>query len=189
MGQAVDHGGGLHSRTANGDGSENIDPGHPIHGELAGAGESLQIEYQCSASPQLGTVQEDVVRSFQELLDQDRREEIARGVSRIGPHRDDLRLLIADMDAGPYASRGQARTLALALRLAEARYLAEARGQEPVLLLDDVLSELDAARRRRVLEASSHYQQTMITTTHLEHVHADFLSEAVTFKVRSGTVE
>jgi DNA replication and repair protein RecF len=88
----------------------------------------------------------------------------------VGPHRDDFDLLLDGVDMGTFASRGQARTLALTLRLAEATYLASARGDGPVVLLDDILSELDSSRQRRVLETATRYDQTLITTTEAEHV-------------------
>ena len=82
----------------------------------------------------------------------------------IGPHRDDLSASIGDLDVSGFASRGQARTVVLALKLAEARLIAEAIGDQPVVLLDDVMSELDPDRQRHVLEFTSRYEQVIITT-------------------------
>ncbi len=161
----------------------------PIHDTLTGDGESLQVRYQPRVGIGKGTSLEEISQRFQEILDRDKREEIARGVSRNGPHRDDLQLLIGGMDAGLYASRGQARTVALALRLAEARYLSQRRGQEPILLLDDVLSELDSVRRSRVLQAASQFEQSLITATDLDTIEELFLSTAAKFRVQSDHVE
>ena len=85
-------------------------------------------------------------------LERSRPREIAQGFTVVGPHRDDLLMLLDGLDVGSTASRGQCRTLVLALKLAEASFLLDERGQEPVLLLDDILSELDASRRARVLD-------------------------------------
>ena len=92
------------------------------------------------------------------------------------------------MDMGTYASRGQARTLALTLRLAEAAYLANTRGEAPIVLLDDVLSEMDSFRRGRVLEKVGQYQQVIITTTDLEPIQQSSLSHASYYEVVGGDV-
>ena len=90
---------------------------------------------------------------------------------------------------GTFASRGQARTLGLSLRLAEASYLASVRGEGPIILLDDVLSEMDSDRRRRVLEKATQYQQSLITTTDIEPM-KDFFGETATyFRVADGGVQ
>ena len=90
--------------------------------------------------------------------------EIAAGHSLIGPHRDDLSASIGDMDVAGFASRGQARTVVLALKLAEARLISDSIRDEPVILLDDVMSELDPVRQRHVLDFTSRYEQVIITT-------------------------
>ena len=89
---------------------------------------------------------------------------------------------------GTFASRGQARTLALALRLAEASFLAKVRGEGPIVLLDDVLSEMDSTRRSRVLEKATQYEQTLITTTDLEPVRKHFGPAAAYFQVEGSGV-
>ncbi len=101
------------------------------------------------------------------------------GATTVGPHRDDLRVLEGDVDLGTYGSRGQQRSVALALVLAQAEYVRSVVGEEPVLLLDDPLSELDPARRGRLLElcASSGdpgiSRQVLVTTTDLGSVSAE----------------
>ena len=106
-----------------------------------------------------------------------------------GPHRDDFEVLIDGLDAAPYASRGQSRTAVLALRLAEAQHLADRRRREPVLLLDDVLSELDANRRRCVLRRAALYEQCFVTTSDRATVDDDLLQDAVQLSVRNGGIE
>ena len=125
---------------------------------------------------------------FRESLAASQRRERAVAATVVGPHRDDFTLQIDKVDMSTFASRGQARTLALTLRLAEAAYLATARAEGPIVLLDDVLSEMDAFRRRRVLEKVSQYQQTFITTTDLELVRDFFGTKATYFKVDGGKV-
>ena len=105
-----------------------------------------------------------------------------------GPHRDDLALTLDDMDAAAFASRGQTRTAVLALKLAEAAYLKERRGQEPVILLDDVLSELDAARREQVLGHAAQYHQALITTADADAIAAQLPSGTARFSVHEGSV-
>jgi DNA replication and repair protein RecF len=113
---------------------------------------------------------------------------LATAATASGPHRDDFTLLVNGLDMSTFASRGEARTLALTLRLAEAAYLAAARDDEPLVLLDDVLSEMDAGRRRRVLEKIGGYQQAFITTTDLEIVQGFFGQQATYYQVDAGTV-
>ena len=125
---------------------------------------------------------------FAAALQSSRAREIATGTTVAGPHRDDLKLLVGEVDMGTYASRGQARTVALALRLAEASYLSTLRGDGPIVLLDDVLSELDGRRRAQVLRRASSYEQVIITTTGLEPLSEEFLRSATCLQVAAGQV-
>ena len=93
------------------------------------------------------------------------------------------------MEAAAFASRGQTRTAVLALKLAEAEYLKRRRGQEPVILLDDVLSELDAARREQVLRHAAQYHQALITTADREAIAPQLRSGTARFGVCSGKVQ
>ena len=105
-----------------------------------------------------------------------------------GPHRDDLEINLNGMPAGTYSSRGQARSIALGLRLAEAVFLKERRGDEPVLLLDDVLSELDSYRRQSVLEEAAGYQQALVTTAEPALIGDSTAQNASLFYVNAGNV-
>ena len=98
-----------------------------------------------------------------EALAARRRDELDRRVTLVGPHRDELRLVLDGLDARTHASQGEQRTLALALRLAAHRVVAEVIGENPLLLLDDVFSELDAARATALVEQLPP-GQTLITT-------------------------
>ena len=156
------------------------------HGELSGPDEDLAIEYRPSV-PLAGGVAE-IEDNFREALAAAFRREQARAVTAVGPHRDDFDLIIDGADMGAFASRGQARTMALTLRLAEAEFLASVRGEGPVVLLDDALSEMDSFRRHRLLEKATQYEQVLITTTDLDQVNDFFGAKAKYFYVANGQV-
>ena len=156
------------------------------HEDLSGPAENLEVEYRPSVPP-AGDVTE-IEGKFREALAAAFHRERARPITAVGPHRDDFNLMINGADMGIFASRGQARTLALTLRLAEAEFLASARGEGPVVLLDDALSEMDGFRRRRLLEKATQYEQVLITTTDLEQVNDFFGSKAHYFFVSNGEV-
>ena len=94
-----------------------------------------------------------------------RAEELARGATVTGPHRDDLLLTLGDFPANEYASRGEGRTVALALRRAELELLAEKFGERPVLLIDDFTAELDPGRRSFLLDLAASVPQAIVTGT------------------------
>ena len=121
-------------------------------------------------------------------LERSRRQERAVGMTVVGPHRDDIRLALDGVDLAKHASRGQARLAALALRLAEAQLLHERRGDPPVILLDDILSELDERRRGLVLEEALRYPQVLLTTAELALVPSAGLAEARVLRVADGQV-
>jgi DNA replication and repair protein RecF len=114
--------------------------------------------------------------------------DVAAGMTLQGPHRDDIAFFLDGEPAAGFSSRAQQRTIALALRLAEARLLEARRGEPPLLLLDDILSEMDAARGRSVIEAVSAYDQLLITATGLERFPDGFLDRAAVFQVAAGAV-
>ncbi len=156
------------------------------HEELTGGEEHLCLEYHPNVVP--GDSLPDTECRLREALVACHRRELAASATMAGPHRDDFELVVKGVDMGTFASRGQARTLALTLRLAEAAYLASARGEGPIILLDDVLSETDARRRSRVLEKATQYQQVLITTTDVEPIRLFFGAAATYFRVESGGV-
>ena len=158
------------------------------HSTLA-EGEALHLEYTSSLPDiQPGMDAESLGTGITGALQSGKARERAAGMTLVGPHRDDLRLTIGGLEAGTYASRGQARTVGLTLRLAEAAYLATSRGEPPVLLLDDVLSELDTRRRRQVLERALAHQQSIITTTDLSSIDPALLEHASRYVVSAGAV-
>ena len=156
------------------------------HRELAEPDDVLAVEYRPSVPP-ADTV-EDTETEFRRRLRQRAAREQATAVTAAGPHRDDFAVFVNGLDANSYASRGEARTIALSLRLAEADYLSDARNDSPIILLDDVFSEMDARRRERVLRKTTAYRQTLITTTDADLVRATLGDNATYFQVCAGAV-
>lgn len=153
---------------------------------LAGEGDDVDADYEAewaegSATP----TGEDAEPSLRAALVERRAAEVDRGVTLVGPHRDEWRLRLAGLDARTHASQGEQRTLALGLRLAGHKVCAEVVGTEPVLLFDDVFSELDPARAE-ALVSELPAGQTLITTasTVPVSVHPDRR-----LRVREGRVE
>ena len=157
------------------------------HRQLSGADGDLELCYRPSVS--VTGAEAELETRFRDELASVQARERATATTVVGPHRDDFDLLIEGVDMGTFASRGQARTLALTLKLAEAAYLADTRSEGPMVLLDDVLSEMDSLRRRRVLEQTAQYQQILITTTDLELVAGYFGDRASYFEVQGGSVK
>jgi len=136
-----------------------------------------------------GGAESAIREAFLEQLREITREEIQRGMSLIGPHRDDLCFLAGGVDMRIYGSRGQQRTVVLAMKLAEAKLLARETGEQPIMLLDEVMSELDEARRRYLTKAIENSQQTILTTTHWNAYSPDFLAQATLLRVQEGRIE
>lgn len=131
---------------------------------------------------------ETVAALFRTRLTQRLVAEIARGQTLVGPHRDDYQLSAGPVDLHLYGSRGQQRTAALALKLAETEAMRAATGEWPVLLLDDVMSELDAPRRAYVAARMAAHQQTLATATDWSDFSADLQAQALRLRVELGTV-
>ena len=159
----------------------------PMHAQLAD-GETLEVAYAPSGGIVVDGAEEDVRDALAALLAERRTRDIGQGVTSGGPHRDDLQLTLGGLEAGPYASRGQSRTAALAMKLAEADYLRRVRGEEPILLLDDVFSELDDRRRLQVLETAASYEQAFVTTSDPAQIDPSFRDRMASFVVAAGTV-
>jgi len=177
----------------------------PVHRELSGNREYLQIVYQPNFDPAMpptltyqleldntrppaGMDSTDLQAAFRAALAERQREEMARGMTLVGPHRDDMRFIANSIDLGEYGSRGQQRTAVLALKLAEVSWMRERIGDEPVLLLDEVLAELDPGRRQSLLTRISNSHQTIVTTTDINRFDSDFVHKASVFTVNSGIV-
>jgi DNA replication and repair protein RecF len=129
--------------------------------------EALELRYVCSLGSELGAP-DAVQHEFRRKLRQRAADERVRGTTLSGPHRDDLEILLAGKPARLFASQGQQRTTALALKLAEVQFLAKRLNENPILLLDDVLSELDLGRQAALLGLLDEHVQTFVTSTHAE---------------------
>ncbi|GLX71544.1 DNA replication/repair protein RecF [Paenibacillus glycanilyticus] len=159
-----------------------------IHAGITAGGEHLTIEYRPSFD---GGSSEDETVLFDQFmlkLSQVKDQEIRRGMSLVGPHRDDMAFFINGKEAAVYGSQGQQRTTALSLKLAEIELICEEIGEYPLLLLDDVLSELDQNRQTQLIETFQSKVQTFITTTGLESVNVSKLQGAGIYNVREGQV-
>lgn len=161
----------------------------PMHRELTGNGENLVLDYLPNVPVTGEASEEDIARDFRKAVEDRRVRELAQAVTVTGPHRDDLGLLIDGMDVQAYASRGQARTVVLSMKLAEAGYLRDQRRQEPIILLDDVFSELDPSRRIHILDTVGRYEQCFITAADTGVIAEEYLSKMSRFVVRRGIVE
>jgi len=166
----------------------------PAHRDLTD-GDQLELEYRpritasSDDSPDVGsTTAEQIEQEMKSAIAGLRRREIAQGVTVMGPHRDDLEIRLNGNSAGQFASRGQARTIALSLKLAEAIFVTNSTGRTPVLALDDVLSELDPERRKLVLEAATKHEQVLLTSTEPGIVPEQFLETADIYTVMNGRV-
>lgn len=153
--------------------------------QLAPGGGPLALEYKPSA---LGEAQarEDLYAQLMAALAQARKQEIERGVTLVGPHRDDLVLKLGQLPAKGYASHGESWSYALALRLASYDLL-RAEGNEPVLVLDDVFAELDARRRDRLAELVAPGEQVLVTAAVEDDVPR--MLAGARYTVSGGTVE
>jgi DNA replication and repair protein RecF len=135
-----------------------------------------------------GISQEQLRQGFRQRLEALRREEIARGMTTIGPHRDDLRIAANSIDLGHYGSRGQVRTALLSLKLAEVSWLKEKTGHWPVLLLDEIMAELDLQRRADLLVTLRDCEQALLTTTDLNLFSPEFIQDSTVWQVTGGRV-
>lgn len=151
-----------------------------LYYELSG-GEKLTVEYKPYNLP-VSDIEDQTVCKPLLRAELERRyfDEIQRKITLVGPHRDDISFLINGYDARMYGSQGQQRTLILALKIAELTLMKEMKGFYPLLLLDDVMSELDKTRRLALTNLINQGIQTVITTTHLSYFNELFLSRAQT---------
>ena len=154
--------------------------------------ETLKIRYKSSVLEALNIKDTDdeafTEENLTNVIMRKSFDDIMRGSTRIGPQHDDLEFYINDLDAKMYASQGQQRSIVLSLKLAEINYLKEKTGTYPVLLLDDVLSELDKNRQLKLLDAINENVQTFITTPSISDIKEDLLKKAKVFKIENGNI-
>ncbi|ADC49652.1 recombination protein F [Alkalihalophilus pseudofirmus OF4] len=159
-----------------------------IHRDISRAKETLKIIYKPSCDVLEEMDMPKMKEVFIETYENKKQREIARGVTLFGPHRDDLGFLVNEHDVQTYGSQGQQRTTALSVKLAEIELIHAEVGEYPILLLDDVLSELDDYRQTHLLHTIGQRVQTFVTTTSITGVHHEALDGASIFKVEQGTI-
>ncbi len=177
----------------------------PIHSDLSRGQETLRLEYLPShdplprpdkqmdlpieTSPELADIgREKIQSSMLDALQRKRREEIARGNTTTGPHRDDFGFTVNGIDLRLYGSRGQNRTAMLATQLAEVSWLQDRTGETPVLLLDEVVAELDPERREDLLQRVEGAQQVILTAADLNMFTPTFCEQATIWQITDGEI-
>lgn len=159
-----------------------------IHQGITNGLEELSLHYLPSFADSEEEDEAVLFDRFMIKLSQMKEQEIRRGMTLAGPHRDDLAFYINGKEVQTYGSQGQQRTTALSLKLAEIELIQEEIGEYPVLLLDDVLSELDPYRQTQLIETFQSKVQTFITATGIESLNTDKLKGASIFHVHDGQV-
>lgn len=160
----------------------------PIHAAITQELEQLDIKYVSQLSEEERQDQETIKSALLARYIKLQEREIFMGTTLLGPHRDDLQFLVNDHDVAEFGSQGQQRTAALALKLAEIDLMKEETDEYPILLLDDVLSELDTVRQTHLLMAMQDKVQTFLTTPSLSDVARQLIKEPKIFKVQAGTL-
>ncbi|MCM1338591.1 MAG: DNA replication/repair protein RecF [Muribaculaceae bacterium] len=148
--------------------------------------EELSIKYDSSIGQHSGI--EEIQYSFLERLEERKQEEIRRCQACVGPHRDDIVFFINNLEATKYASQGQQRTIVLSLKLSELDIITDKTGDEPILLLDDVLAELDDIRQNYLLKSISPNTQTIITSVDTILFEDEFLKDVEIYKIEGGVI-
>ncbi|TWI59590.1 DNA replication/repair protein RecF [Halalkalibacter nanhaiisediminis] len=160
-----------------------------IHYEISRGKEELEIRYLPSAEVLEEMDLSKIKDEFYQVYSKKRAREIQRGVTLFGPQRDDLGFIVNGRDVQTYGSQGQQRTTALAVKLAEIELIYSEIGEYPILLLDDVLSELDDYRQSHLLHTIQNRVQTFVTTTSVEGIDHKTLEHAAIFDVTEGTIK
>jgi DNA replication and repair protein RecF len=161
----------------------------PIHNGISRGLESLEMEYKPSVEVLEDQDLSKMITCFEEKFNKVKQREIERGTTLFGPHRDDLLFFVNKRDVQTFGSQGQQRTTALSVKLAEIELIQSEIGEYPILLLDDVLSELDDYRQSHLLNTIQGRVQTFVTTTSVEGIAHQTLKEASTFYVESGVIK
>jgi DNA replication and repair protein RecF len=157
------------------------------HEQISEGKEKLSLRYVPSI--ELGEAPAEWEANIRKALEELQRREIGRGQTMVGPHRDDMELLINDHPARSFGSQGQQRTVVLALKLAELDYVRQVAEESPLLLLDDVLAELDVRRQNALLASIGDNVQTFVTSTHLNDFSAAWLEQADIYRVEVGELK
>ncbi|WP_265459432.1 DNA replication/repair protein RecF [Enterococcus sp. HY326] len=160
-----------------------------IHQKISNQRETLKIEYLSSLGITKEQSTEEIRDIFLATLTKNRQRELFKTATSVGPHRDDLIFRVNEQDVQAYGSQGQQRTTALSVKLAEIDLMKAQTGEYPILLLDDVMSELDDQRQMQLLETIEGKVQTFLTTTTLEHIKGKMAVTPEIFYVTQGSIE
>ncbi|MBF7102069.1 DNA replication/repair protein RecF [Pediococcus pentosaceus] len=159
-----------------------------VHKEISQGKEKLSFQYVSPISSDQADTTEKIYAALQALFQKQREKELQQGKTLVGPHLDDVRFMVNDKNVSTFGSQGQQRTTALSVKLAEIDLMKEETGEYPVLLLDDVLSELDDSRQTHLLTAIQNKVQTFITTTSLSGVAQQLINEPDVFNIDHGVL-
>ncbi len=164
----------------------------PIHANLTGGKEALKLGYLPSLEILPAAEEETSIEHIQEVYQQQlaarHRADIQRGVTSIGPHRDDMQFVVNGLNQADYGSRGQIRTVLQSLKLGEVNWMIEKTGSTPVLLMDETLAELDIRRRQDLLSQLSGVEQALLTTTDEDLFVPEFLNRITRWQINAGRV-
>ena len=162
--------------------------------QISGSKDTLSIVYTSSLGLMFNcekdslSLIEEIKASYKKKIKEKEVEEIQKGQVLVGPHRDDIIFSLDEKEAHMYASQGQQRTIVLSLKLAELELIKQSLGENPVLILDDVLAELDLTRQLFLFESIGSECQTIITTTDIDSFKDKIMGEIKVFKVENGSI-
>lgn len=156
--------------------------------------ENLSIRYNSGITSNFNSETDEIIpaekiaKIYADILLEKHKEEIIRGQTVVGPHKDDISFYINDIDAKSFASQGQQRTIVLALKLAELDFIKDIIGENPILLLDDVLAELDHSRQNFLLDSIKPDIQTIITTVDTTSFKYSSFEDITIYNIESGNI-
>ncbi len=158
---------------------------HQIHSKITNNKENLALRYITAVNntQNYDTIKGNLISLLERQFETDKK----RGYTSVGPHRDDLEILINEINIKAFGSQGQQRTAALSLKLSEINIIKEEVGESPILLLDDVMSELDQKRQKDLIYAMKDIQ-TIITTTEIDNLLDDYINASKIIKIKNGSV-
>lgn len=157
-----------------------------VHKKLTNNMEDLTLNYITNVT-ETKNVKDIIEKDFLYRLKQNRKRDLFKGTTGIGPHRDDIKILINDLDTRSFASQGQQRTAVLSIKLAEVELIKKEKGEYPILLLDDVLSELDEDRRKYLINNFSNLQTIVTSTDVIEIEEMEDIKKKI-FYINNGDV-
>lgn len=160
----------------------------PIHDQLSLGREKFSVSYQATIPLEDGLTPEQMKEIYINQFKKNQTREADQATTLIGPHRDDLIFYLNEIPVQTYGSQGQQRSTVLSLKLAEIELMKLSTGEYPLLLLDDVLSELDDDRQTHLIKAIENKVQTFITTTSLDGIKQQFINEPVVIPIEKGTI-